>query len=132
MLPPHREGVDHDIKLDNLKKGFIVPSEAPYASPVYFAKKPGVDYHKLNDITKKDRYPIPLIEETLARLARARIFTKLDVRHSFNRIRLKESIEDLTTFWTCYGSLILHIPSSPLRLLQWTGILSALYQFDII
>jgi hypothetical protein len=120
MLPPHREGVDHDIKLEgentltpsplysmsiahlkllkeylegNLKKGFIVPSEAPYASPVFFAKKLGggwwfcVDYRKLNDITKKDRYPIPLIEETLARLARARIFTKLDVRHAVVLIR---------------------------------------------
>jgi len=136
-LPPHREGADHDIQLEggntlapsplysmsiehlklmkeyleeHLKKGFIVPSGAPFASPVLFAKKPGggwrfcVDYRKLNAITKKDRYPIPLIEETLARLSRARIFTKLDVRHAFNRIRLKESIEDLTTFRTRYGS----------------------------
>lgn len=136
-LPPHREGVDHDIQLEgesnlapsplysmstehlrlmkeyleeNLQKGFIVPSNAPYASPVLFAKKPGggwrfcVDYRKLNAITKKDRYPIPLIEETLARLSRARVFTRLDVRHAFNRIRLKESVEDLTTFRTRYGS----------------------------
>src|SRR6266480_6412625 len=79
-------------------------------SPVLFAKKPGggwrfcVDYRKLNSITKKDQYPIPLIEETLARLSKARIFTKLDVRYAFNRIRLKEDIEDLTTFCTHYGS----------------------------
>jgi len=58
----------------------------------------------LNDITKKDRYPLPLIEETLARLTRARIYTKLDVRQAFHRIRLKESVEDLTTFRTRYGS----------------------------
>jgi len=63
-----------------------------------------VDYRKLNDITKKDRYPLPLVEETLARLARARIYTKLDVRQAFHRIRLKESVEDLTTFRTRYGS----------------------------
>jgi hypothetical protein len=136
-LPPHREGVDHDIQLESentlstsplysmsiehlklmkeyseehLKKGYIVPSEAPFASPVLFAKKPGggwrfcVDYRKLNAITKKDRYPVPLIEETLGRLSKARIFTKLDVRHAFNRIRLKENVEDLTTFRTRYGS----------------------------
>ncbi len=93
-----------------LKKGFIIPSGAPFSSPVLFAKKPGggwrfcVDYRKLNAITKKDQYLIPLIEETLARLSKARIFTKLDVRHAFNRIRLKEDIEDLTTFYTRYGS----------------------------
>ena len=45
-----------------------------------------------------------MIKETLARLSKARIFTKLDVRHAFNRIRLKEDIEDLTTFRTRYGS----------------------------
>src|SRR5579871_3836728 len=136
-LPPHREGVDYDIQLESenilstkplysmsiehlklmkeyleehLRKGFIVPSEAPFASPVLFAEKPEggwrfcVDYRKLNEITKKDRYPVPLIEETLARLSKARVFTKLDVRHAFNRIRLKESIEDLTTFRTRYRS----------------------------
>ena len=136
-LPPHRPGADHDIQLEgentlarsplysmsieqlrlmkeyleeHLRKGFIIPSGAPFSSPVLFAKKPGggwrfcVDYRKLNAITKKDQYPIPLIEETLARLSKARIFTKLDVRHAFNRIRLKEDIEDLTTFRTRYGS----------------------------
>ena len=136
-LPPHRPGADHDIQLEgentlarsplysmsieqlrlmkeyleeHLRKGFIIPSGAPFSSPVLFAKKPGggwrfcVDYRKLNAITKKDQYPIPLIEETLARLSKARIFTKLDVRHAFNRIRLKENIEDLTTFRTRYGS----------------------------
>ena len=136
-LPPHRENVDHDIILeadnnlvpsplysmsleqleavkvyleDHLKRGFIVPSGAPYASPVLFAKKPGggwrfcVDYRRLNEITKKDKYPLPLIEETLARLGRAKVFTKLDVRQAFYRIRMKESVEELTTFRTRYGS----------------------------
>ena len=70
---------------DHLQKGFIIPSDAPYASPVLFAKKPGegwrfcVDYRKLNAITTKDRYPLPLIEETMARLTSAKIFMKLDV-----------------------------------------------------
>ena len=136
-LPLHKEKVDHDIVLeadnnllpsplysmsleqlelvkeylkDHLYKGFIVPSDAPYASPVLFAKKPGggwrfcVDYRKLNAITKKDRYPLPLIEETLARLAKAKVFTKLDIRQAFYRIRMKKGVEDLTTFRTRYGS----------------------------
>ena len=75
-----------------------------------FVKKPGggwrfcVDYRKLNELTKKDVYPIPLIQETLARLARAEVFTKLDIRQAFYRIRLNEEAEDLTTFRTRYGN----------------------------
>ncbi|KAI0994471.1 hypothetical protein K3495_g13711, partial [Podosphaera aphanis] len=57
--------------VENLQKGWIEPSQAAYSSPVLFVKKPNgslrfcVDYRKLNEITKKDRYPLPLIDETL-------------------------------------------------------------------
>jgi hypothetical protein len=103
----------HTVKqylLDNLHKGFIEPSQAPYASPVLFVKKPNgslrfcIDYRKLNEITKKDRYPLPLIDETLARIANAKIFTKLDIRQAFHRIRIDPGSEELTTFRTRYGS----------------------------
>jgi hypothetical protein len=70
---------------DNLSKGFIVNSKALFASPVLFVCKADgslqfcIDYRKLNAITKKNRYPLPLINKTLARLAKAKIFTKLDI-----------------------------------------------------
>ena len=70
---------------NHLKKGFIVLSDASYASSVLFAKKPEgrwrfcVDYQKLNAIIKKDKYPLPLIEETLAWLVRMKVFIKLNV-----------------------------------------------------
>jgi hypothetical protein len=57
--------------LDNLAKGFIVPSSALYASPILMAKKPGgglqfyVDFRKLNTVTKKNCYPLSLINEIL-------------------------------------------------------------------
>ena len=94
--------------LDNLNKGFIVPSQAPYASPVLFVKKPNgslrfyIDYWKLNAITRKDRYPLPLIDETLARISRTKVFTKLNIRQAFHWIRIDPSSEDLTTFRTRY------------------------------
>ena len=94
----------------HLAKGFIQASSAPYSSPVLFVKKPGggirfcVDYRRLNAITKKDRYPIPLIEETLAQLEGAKYFTKIDIRQAFYRIRMSEDSEELTTFLTRFGA----------------------------
>jgi hypothetical protein len=95
--------------VDNLSKGFISKSQAPFAAPILFARKANgglrfcVDYQKLNAITQKDRYPIPLLEETLARISGARIFTKLDIRQAFHRVRIDPALEDLTTFRTRYG-----------------------------
>jgi hypothetical protein len=90
--------------LENLHKGFIVPSSSSFASPVLFVAKPNsslrfcVDYHKLNSLTKKDQHPLPLINETLARIANAKIFTKLDIRQAFHRICIDAASEELTTF----------------------------------
>jgi hypothetical protein len=57
----------------------------------------------LNAIIIKNRYPLPLIQEILARLSRAKIYTKLDVIVVFNRIRITEGQEYLTAFNTRYG-----------------------------
>lgn len=96
---------------EHLDKGFIVASSAPFASPILFARKPNgglrlcVDYRKLNAITKKNRYPLPLINELMTRLSKAKYLTKIDIRHAFNRIRMAtEADEDLTTFRTRFGS----------------------------
>ena len=70
---------------DNLAKGFIISSKAPFSSLVLFTRKGDgllqfyIDYCKLNAITKKNRYPLPLIDETLVHLSRAKVFTKLDI-----------------------------------------------------
>ena len=58
--------------MDNLEKGFIKPSQALFASPILFIKKLNrglrfyINYYKLNNITRKDRYPLPLLNKTLA------------------------------------------------------------------
>jgi len=95
--------------LENLDKGFIEVSQALYSSPVLFVKKPNgglyfyIDFYKLNTITCKDRYPLPLIDETLARLTKVKIFIKLDIRQAFYHIRIYPDFEDLTTFCTRYS-----------------------------
>ena len=94
-----------------LAKDWIRPSSASYASPILFVRKPGggirlcVDYRKLNDITKKDKYPLPLIEETLTRVLTAKWFSKIDIRQAFHRLRMAtEEDEELTTFMTRFGN----------------------------
>lgn len=94
---------------DNLSKGFIRASSSPAASPVLFVKKPNgklrlcMDYRALNAITVKNRYPIPLLSETLDRLSNAKYFTQADVIAAFNRIRIAEGDEWKTAFRTRYG-----------------------------
>jgi hypothetical protein len=84
---------------DLLDKGFIRVSNSPAAAPVLFVRKPGgglrfcIDYRRLNKLTCKDRYPLPLIYETLRNLSLARWFIKLDVKASFYKIRIAEGDE---------------------------------------
>jgi transposase InsO family protein len=93
----------------NIKKGFIRPSESPAGYPVMFVpKKNGklrlcVDYRKLNDMTIKNRYPLPNISELRDRLAHAQVFTALDLRGAYNLIRMKKGEEWKTAFRTRYG-----------------------------
>ena len=96
--------------LENLEKGFIVNSSSPFASPILFVKKADgklrfcIDYRKLNGLTRNDPYPIPRIDELLGRVSKAKMFTKLDIRQAFHRIRMHPDSEEYTTFRTRYGS----------------------------
>jgi hypothetical protein len=107
-MPLHHLEIVREYLLENLDKGFIGPSYAPFASPILLAEKNGktrfcVDFRRLNALTKKDKYPLPLIDELLERLSKAKVFTKLDIRQGFHRIRMDPNSEDLTTFRTRYG-----------------------------
>jgi transposase InsO family protein len=94
---------------DNLRKGFIRPSSGGASSPLLIARKPGggvricVDYRGVNNVTLKNRYPIPLIRETLDAVCKAKWFSKVDVIAAFNRVRIAEGHEWLTAFVTRFG-----------------------------
>ena len=94
---------------ENLSKGFIRASSSSCASPILLVKKKDgslrlcVDYRAFNDITIKDRYPLPRIEETLNQIREARYFTRLDLQSAYNLIRIKNCDEWKTAFRACYG-----------------------------
>lgn len=95
---------------ENLKAGSIYPSSSSHGAPILFAKKKDgslrlcVDYRGLNRITKKDKYPLPLIADLLDAPGRARIYTKLDLRHAYHLLRIAPGDEWKTAFCTRYGS----------------------------
>jgi hypothetical protein len=96
--------------MENLQKGYIEHSRSPFASPILCVRKPNgdlricVDYRKLNALTRKDVYPIPRIDELLARPSKAKWLTKFDIRAAFNKIRMDPESEEYTTFRTRYGT----------------------------
>jgi hypothetical protein len=99
-----------DVFLDeNLKSGRIRPSKSPMGSPVFFIKKKDgslrlvQDYRKLNDMTIKNSYPLPLISDIIHKLKKAKYFTKMDIRWGYNNIRVKEGDEWKAAFRTNRG-----------------------------
>lgn len=94
---------------ENLSKGFIRSSRSSAGAPILFVKKKDgslrlcVDYRALNNITIKNRYPLPLIPEALDRLRKAKVYSKLDLRGAYNLVRVKEGDEWKTAFRTRYG-----------------------------
>ncbi|KAJ1194909.1 hypothetical protein NDU88_004194 [Pleurodeles waltl] len=92
-----------------LANGFIRPSESPVSSPLFFIpKKDGslrtcIDYRALNQVTIKNRYPLPLVSVLLDQVKNARIYTKLDLRGAYHLIRVASGDEWKTAFRTRYG-----------------------------
>ena len=83
----------------NLANGFIQPFKSLAEAPILFDRKPDgslylcVDYYGFNNITIKNRYPLPLIGKSLDRLGRAKRFTQLDLTNAYYRIRICEGDE---------------------------------------
>ena len=92
-----------------IAQGKIQPSKSPAGAPILFVPKPNgklrlcVDYRALNDVTIKNRYPLPLMNELRDRVTGAKIFTKLDLRDGYYLIRINKEDEWKTAFRTRYG-----------------------------
>jgi hypothetical protein len=85
-------------------KGFIRPSSSPWGAPVLFVeKKDGtqrmcVDYQSLNEVTIKNKYPLPRIKYLFDQMKGARVFSKIDLRSGYHQLKIRESDIPKTAF----------------------------------
>ena len=93
----------------NLVNGFIWPSKSPARALILFVRKPNgsrrlcIDYKVLNNLTIKNRYPLPLIGESLDRLGQAKQFTQLDLTSAYNWMMIKKGDKRKTAFKIRYN-----------------------------
>jgi hypothetical protein len=108
MKPQELEELKKQLA-DMLSKGLIRPSASPWGSPILFVdKRDGtiwlcVDYHKLNEVTIKNKYPLPNIEDLFDQLNGAKVFSKIDLLTGYHLLKVRESDIPKTTFTTRYG-----------------------------
>jgi len=83
----------------NEKRGWLQASTSSARAPIHFVKKKDgglrlcVDYRQLNEITIKDRTPLPLIGESLDQLSSTTIYTKLDIEDAYYNLRIAKGDE---------------------------------------
>ena len=108
-IPFHlRPEADNEVN-KMLQSGVIEPSSSPWAAPVVLVRKKDgtirycIDYRKLNDVTKKDSYPLPRIDDSLDVLGKANYFSTLDLASGYWQIQLTDEAKEKSAFSTNSG-----------------------------
>jgi hypothetical protein len=99
------------------ESGYIRLSSSPWGAPVLFVqKKDGsqrmcVDYRSLNDVTIKNKYPLPHIEDLFDRMRGVRVFSKIDLRSGYHQMKIMPSDIPKMAFSTRYGLYEINVMS---------------------
>lgn len=87
-----------------LREGIVVPSRSPWSSPVVMVRKPDgsfrfcIDFRKVNAVTRKDAYPLPLMTSLLDGLQKAKYLSKIDLKEAYLQIPLHPDCQEITAF----------------------------------
>ncbi len=104
-----KDAVVQKFLQEELEKGYIHVSKSPYTSSFFFIRKKDgklclvQDYQKINSITMRNQYPLPLISDLIHDLSNAHIYTKLDIWWGYNNVQIWEGDEPKVAFKTWYG-----------------------------
>ena len=105
----HLQAIDQHLD-DMLKQRVITPACSPWASNVVLAKKKDgtlrccIDFRQLNDITKKDAYPLPRTDACLDAMSGSSLFSTFDMRSGYHQLAMSPESSDKTTFITRRGA----------------------------
>ncbi|UYV76584.1 hypothetical protein LAZ67_14001277, partial [Cordylochernes scorpioides] len=108
VSPKERDIIKDQID-EMLKEGIIRPSSSPWSFPVILVKKRDgkfrfcVDYRKLNEVTVKDVYPIPRIDDVMDTLQGSKYFSAIDLRSGYWQVEIEEKDKEKTAFTTTHG-----------------------------
>ena len=110
-IPPglRDEAIKEEERMKEL--GVIEPSESPWAAPVVLVRKKDgslrycIDYRRLNDVTIKDSYPLPNMQDCLESLEGAKFFSSMDLSSGYWQVQLSEDAKEKTAFYGAGGGL---------------------------
>jgi hypothetical protein len=108
MATPELAELKEHIK-ELLEKGFIHPNSSPWGAPMIFVPKNEgtqrlcVDYHALNEVTVKNKYPLTRTDDLFDQLRAACVFSKIDLRSGYHQLKIKECDIPKDAFVSWYG-----------------------------
>ncbi|KII66926.1 Transposon Ty3-G Gag-Pol polyprotein [Thelohanellus kitauei] len=121
-IPKSQQNIIEGMIDEMLKSNIISPSTSPWCSPsILVNKKDGgnrlcIDYRRLNSISQKDQYPLPLIDELIDRLSGAKVFSLIDLQSGFWQCSLNPKDKEKTAFCPSPGMGLYHFNVLPFGL----------------